>query len=530
MFCSKCGKTLKPDARQCEFCFEPVGESRFEGIQYTSAQRRIVPGYRPRSASQADPGEFNDARTTYRAEEPRKTFTEADKRGMRMAVESGRIDEPAAVEAPEEILEKARAKMDKLDDNLQMEEIDRSQFEIQPIESKGRAGISQDVSEYIRMLEDNAERRNSRRALRAERRQQEVQETLEEMSVHDLVDDADDELVAEPAEKPAAKPVIKPAESVAAIGDEPSEEAEPAAGEEYADEDGEYLDETIDEEYDEESFYDDDYIERRMPDLKKLLMIAAAFIVVAALFVGGFLLFRGGSQEAAPSIDGVTETLYTEGLALIRLNGGDEHVKGLMKVGTTDGIIALNTRLVSDASAIRALLPAEPSANDQLFIDALVYIQDNIGSAIIMDVSAGEASADSAAHWSVIESSISALASARTADDLTAILNGDKIMVVATPTPVPSPTPIVYTTLAKGDKTQDVLNMQSRLYELGFYNDDRDGSFGPNTQTAVKLFQEAAGLDVTGIADNATLTLLYSDEAPTANGAAPQPTVDASGN
>ena len=43
MFCSKWGKTLKPDAEKCA-CGQPVGASRFEGVPYTSAQARIVPG------------------------------------------------------------------------------------------------------------------------------------------------------------------------------------------------------------------------------------------------------------------------------------------------------------------------------------------------------------------------------------------------------------------------------------------------------------------------------------------------------
>ena len=57
--------------------------------------------------------------------------------------------------------------------------------------------------------------------------------------------------------------------------------------------------------------------------------------------------------------------------------------------------------------------------------------------------------------------------------------------------------------------------MQNRLYELGWLLGDRDGNFGTQTQTAVKMFQQAAGLEVTGIADNATLTALYADDAPT---------------
>ena len=31
MFCSKCGKTLAPEAERCSYCDNVVGESRFEG-------------------------------------------------------------------------------------------------------------------------------------------------------------------------------------------------------------------------------------------------------------------------------------------------------------------------------------------------------------------------------------------------------------------------------------------------------------------------------------------------------------------
>ncbi len=39
-------------------------------------------------------------------------------------------------------------------------------------------------------------------------------------------------------------------------------------------------------------------------------------------------------------------------------------------------------------------------------------------------------------------------------------------------------------------------------------------SYGSKTKAAVEAFQKAAGLDVTGVADEATQELLYSDSAP----------------
>ena len=86
---------------------------------------------------------------------------------------------------------------------------------------------------------------------------------------------------------------------------------------------------------------------------------------------------------------------------------------------------------------------------------------------------------------------------------------------MVTPEPEPTVTPKAYATLSKGDKSNEVLEMQERLWQLGWLLGERDGVFGNDTQTAVKYFQQAVGVDVTGIADSATLTLLYSDEAPT---------------
>ncbi|MBO4367118.1 MAG: peptidoglycan-binding protein, partial [Clostridia bacterium] len=59
----------------------------------------------------------------------------------------------------------------------------------------------------------------------------------------------------------------------------------------------------------------------------------------------------------------------------------------------------------------------------------------------------------------------------------------------------------------------EVKKMQQRLYELGWFNDVRDGDFGSGTQSAVKAFQQASGLSVTGIADGETLDAMYAENA-----------------
>ena len=90
--------------------------------------------------------------------------------------------------------------------------------------------------------------------------------------------------------------------------------------------------------------------------------------------------------------------------------------------------------------------------------------------------------------------------------------------------PPPSPSPAPYTTLSRGDKNNDVIALQERLTELGYLNDSIDGNFGGNTQTAVKLFQSAVGMEETGIADPAMQAALFAEDAPYHPSAQPTPT------
>ena len=78
-------------------------------------------------------------------------------------------------------------------------------------------------------------------------------------------------------------------------------------------------------------------------------------------------------------------------------------------------------------------------------------------------------------------------------------------------TPSPSPEPeFSYETLRKGDVGRNVVSMQQALIELGYLTGTADGNFGSATETAVKNFQSANGLEVDGIAGKMTLEALYA--------------------
>ena len=71
-----------------------------------------------------------------------------------------------------------------------------------------------------------------------------------------------------------------------------------------------------------------------------------------------------------------------------------------------------------------------------------------------------------------------------------------------------------YAPLKMGDRGTDVLIMQSTLSIMGYDPGKLDGVYGANTVAAVSLFQQVAGLRVTGAADAETLKVLYSLDCP----------------
>ena len=72
-----------------------------------------------------------------------------------------------------------------------------------------------------------------------------------------------------------------------------------------------------------------------------------------------------------------------------------------------------------------------------------------------------------------------------------------------------------YTTLRTGDSGTEVLEMKFRLQELGYFK--KNASFGldfnATTAERVMIFQSVNNLPVTGVADSATLRMLYSSSA-----------------
>lgn len=90
------------------------------------------------------------------------------------------------------------------------------------------------------------------------------------------------------------------------------------------------------------------------------------------------------------------------------------------------------------------------------------------------------------------------------------------------PTPTPTPKPLILGLNSHGD---EVMKMQERLRELGYLKGKADGFFGPQTEKAVKAFQQKNGLKADGYAGPLTLDLLHAPDAVPAF--SPTPTVSA---
>lgn len=69
------------------------------------------------------------------------------------------------------------------------------------------------------------------------------------------------------------------------------------------------------------------------------------------------------------------------------------------------------------------------------------------------------------------------------------------------------------TRLKRGSRGTEVVQLQTRLRDLGFYTKSIDGSYGTGTAAAVKAFQAKNGLDPDGVAGPLTLAKLYGTSA-----------------
>jgi hypothetical protein len=129
-----------------------------------------------------------------------------------------------------------------------------------------------------------------------------------------------------------------------------------------------------------------------------LIYVGIALLVVAALAFGivKWVGYIRGNSSSAP-IEGVTESLYEDGIALVKSHVTSDYINDMIGKFTTDGMLRMSSSFEEASAAIQALTPEKPAANDATFIDALEAIQDNIVSAITMDALAVGSTSETAA-------------------------------------------------------------------------------------------------------------------------------------
>ena len=504
MFCSNCGKSLKPDAANCPHCGAVVGESRFDGHPYTGAQIRIRPGEAVRlpgnhtkttymGSEPADDGDV-ETRTTYRAtNEGAAPLYAAPAQEPLFNVEDDAYDapeEPSSAPKAEEPISESRIEEeieDSDDDEAEEERLraerkaarkarraekrarreaeldaeDRAEFgdddgeeelselKARDIEIEKRAGISEDVSRYMTELRSAYEEKT-----RAQEEKQKKKAPLFSFKK------TKKEVPAPEAENaPEDDEEFNMEDS---LEDEPASQAEeydPNEEAQYIADDGDldFVSENPDavvndfDEFTNENLADDIALERRQKVFSMLKYVIAAGIVVAVIVGATILLSNIAHDTQRAQIANVTPELYTEGVELMQYRVGDDYIKSMLGIynpNNSSTLVAFSEAMSKDLDSISGLLPAEPDLNDQRFVNALTAIQEDINNCLTNDVlSLSDAAktnevkqAESDARWTIVRDKVSILATATDKSKLDAIIKGERIEVIQQATPEPEPT------------------------------------------------------------------------------------------
>ncbi len=251
----------------------------------------------------------------------------------------------------------------------------------------------------------------------------------------------------------------------------------------------------------------------------RIVTISVAAVLIVAVLTAGIFWLNFVTTKRAKIVD-VTYSAYSQGIEMLKSHVAEEYRDSMTQVYLTNTGTA-NQHFAEDMTALNALMPEEPAANDELFITTLTILQDSIVDAIKADADAelnGTSAAraeNSARDWQAIDDAITRLANASTPGELTVIVSNLESVVVPSVAPSAAPTAVPYKTLTNGMMDDlDVKYMQNKLINLGFLDGKADGDFGNGTENAVKAFQRAAGLPADGIATAEVQMAMFAEDAP----------------
>lgn len=586
MFCSNCGKTIRPEDSECRHCGAVLGEDRFFGSTYTASQVRVpvdalnqapeggMMSYTRTSYMSYDNQPVDDvySNTTYRpllteeedislqAAEEQPGAAESEPQPDEFEGEAP-AEEPAGSEAdeselqPDEFEDEAPAEdvpgqseEEKEYRPLSPEELDR-EFPLDPLE---KPAISPRVRSYMNELDRRQQRRSEGSGLRMPSFLKRKSPLSSEEAYDEELPEAEDVIAADSADEFVADevPIVYEDETFAdsdeseesfseeAYAEAPAEDYAKDYAEEYPADDvdaGEYIadaDGDVFEHFEDADDPDDansrpsfDFsalLEGAKSLLKnRILQLAAAGVLIVAVIIAGIVWLNFVTAKRAKIAD-VTYSAYTQGIELISAHVEEEYRDAMEQVYLTNTSYA-NETFAQDMSALNALMPAEPLANDELFVTTLTIIQDSIADAIKADADAAlngteaEHAEASTLAWQAIGNAVSQLSEATNPGELSVIVVTLENIVAPSPSPSPTaPATSSYTTLTNGMMDSvEVKMMQNRLINLGYLEaGSADGDFGNGTESAVKAFQRAAGLTADGIATPEVQIALFADDAP----------------
>lgn len=504
MFCSKCGRTIPQGSSVCAHCGTQIAGSAFSAASYIASQPVLN---QSASEAEAQPRYARYTRTTYTTM-PEENADDVFRRTSYRPV----YQEPARQE----------------EEPSSREEQKKPESEQGSEKANSGAGKARQTSSADADLS----------ALPEEMRPKPLQKvTLKGISpqMAERMRAQQEEEESAPAKKKPARPVVPSLFSSAGRGAKTVVPRREVPKQNPVEDEDSSPDEPQDEPYEEEedkafdvSDLEEEEDAQRAPLFSfrrqnnappsrstVILRVVVVAVCVIALSVGGFVWLSLNTAAKSP-ISGVTYTLYEKGIALLEEHTTTSYRSTMANLYTSDmtGTSVL-AKQQQDRADLTALLPGTQLVNDQDFLNTLLSIQDQIDIAVTLDAVSGDQLDQnaSAERWRLIDNAINRLKNTTDAMELASIASGAQY--TTTPAPSPSPTPSPYSTLYKGmNNDPDVKAMQERLYDLGWFNDTRDGDFGALTQTAVKQFQEACNISATGIADPETLAAIYAEDAP----------------
>ena len=504
MFCSNCGKTIRPDEAACPHCGASMGEGRFNGTMYTSVQARIPVDDLKRAPS----GSVAFTRTDYMSEEGQpqpdvysnttyRPLLSAQEDQSRQAPAAPQPQQPAPGDVPEaeDLPAPAAAAVPQdgqapapdevsspAQDEFYTEEGAQApaqapaagsadaQYEEGPAmrhvplprveEGSINPEIEQFMAEFSQRQARDAEKRQSGgsrfKMPSFLSRRQNAQQPAEE-DVPDAVD-VDGTPVPQP-EQPApeteAETEACEAEDTAAYEQQSAAPAAPvnppAEGEDtgaYEGED-EYEGEGEEEYEDEEGERPANPLSRALSAVKntlannKVVRYAIAALLILAVVVCG-VIWLVYVTAARSKIAGVTYSTYSKGVEMIQTYATAQYRDDFNGTYAVNSTYARN-KLADDAAALTALVPEEPMENDEAFVSALKDMQSVIADTLLLDAAAakdGTTEERQAASESEWTIIEGSIARLTSATSISE-LTGVTNMIgsAAQPTPTPAPTP-----------------------------------------------------------------------------------------